>query len=73
MRVWSSCSSIEAFGGAQLVFGVAAAHDLGFLVGEQLAQLADVARDEHDALERAFVVEHGRAGDRDRNALAAAW
>ena len=35
---------------AQLVLGVAAARDLGLLVGEQLAHLADVARDEHDAL-----------------------
>ena len=36
--------------GAQLVLGLSTARDLGFFLDEQLAELANIARDEHDAI-----------------------
>jgi hypothetical protein len=67
---WRSLALDRRVGRAQLVLGVATARDLGFLIGEQAAQLANIARDHDDAVQRAFVVDHRRARDGDRDPFA---
>src|SRR3569623_432297 len=56
---------------AQGFFGLAPAVDLRFFLDQQLAELADIARDEDAAFQHAGRIEHRSARDRHRNLLTA--